>query len=181
MNPRKSNSCERPSRNILDYIPHDEAVELCRRKIYDLNEALADLFGDRDRIKSRIPTAGRDLPIVELLLENNEDLAKKISQELRRWQYRLDFLLVGDKSDEFDIDEIKEFPCGELLDNPVASFGDRYYYMSPFREETKASFVWYKKTNSWYDFGSSEGGDVIALYMKLNNCSFIEACKVIHS
>lgn len=37
----------------------------------------------------------------------------------------------------------------------------RYFYLSPFRNETIPSFLVNLETNTWYDFGMSAGGDVI--------------------
>jgi len=54
-----------------------------------------------------------------------------------------------------------------------------YYgmYLSPFRSELTPSFKVDFRKNLWYDFGSGEGGTMIDLVMKLNNCTFSEAMK----
>ena len=48
-------------------------------------------------------------------------------------------------------------------------------YYSPFREETTPSMKVDFTKNLWYDFGSGDGGTMIDLVMKLNNCCFREA------
>ena len=48
---------------------------------------------------------------------------------------------------------------------------------SPFREDKHPSF--YIKNNFYYDFATGESGDVIDLYMRLNNASFPEAIKAL--
>jgi DNA primase len=48
-------------------------------------------------------------------------------------------------------------------------------YRSPFREDVNASFKVDYNLNLWYDFGTGEGGSIIDLVMKMENCSFHEA------
>ncbi|WP_417886692.1 CHC2 zinc finger domain-containing protein [Zunongwangia sp.] len=49
------------------------------------------------------------------------------------------------------------------------------WYLSPFRNEQKASFKINLKKNTWYDFGFGSGGTVIDLVMRLQNCTISEA------
>ena len=53
--------------------------------------------------------------------------------------------------------------------------GRCFKFKSPFREERTASFAVYPESNSWFDFGSGEGGDIISFFRKLYNCSYREA------
>ena len=48
-------------------------------------------------------------------------------------------------------------------------------YFCPFREDHNASFKVDYRQNIWYDFGTNEGGSIIDLVMKMNNCTFHEA------
>jgi hypothetical protein len=48
---------------------------------------------------------------------------------------------------------------------------------SPLRPEITPSFIVYKNTNTWFDFGADEGGDTIKFIMSLENCGFQEAVK----
>ena len=50
-------------------------------------------------------------------------------------------------------------------------------YRSPFRTDTEPSFKVDYRQNLWYDFGSGEGGTMVDLVMKINQCSFAEAMK----
>ena len=43
------------------------------------------------------------------------------------------------------------------------------------RNEKTPSCNYYPENNSYYDFGASEGGDSIDLYMKIYGCDFKEA------
>ncbi|KAF5064518.1 DNA primase [anaerobic digester metagenome] len=54
---------------------------------------------------------------------------------------------------------------------------DREYYglyRSPFREDNNPSFKVDYEKGLWYDFGANEGGSIVDLMMKLENCSLAE-------
>lgn len=70
----------------------------------------------------------------------------------------------------FDLYTLKQIPIDTFVE--VSSRNT-----FKLRDEKTASCYWYKNTNRWQDFGTDEGGDVIDLVMKLNQCSFYEACK----
>ena len=48
-------------------------------------------------------------------------------------------------------------------------------YLSPLREERTASFKVDWQTNLWHDFGTGEGGSIIDLVARIENCSIGEA------
>ena len=48
-------------------------------------------------------------------------------------------------------------------------------YKSPFRDENTASFKVDYNKNLWHDFGTGEGGSIIDLVMKMQQCNFIQA------
>lgn len=48
-------------------------------------------------------------------------------------------------------------------------------YLSPLREEKTPSFKVDYTQNLWYDFGIGEGGSIIDLVMRLENCSYFKA------
>jgi hypothetical protein len=48
-------------------------------------------------------------------------------------------------------------------------------YHCPFRNDNNASFKVDYNKNVWHDFGTNEGGTMIDLVMKMENCSFREA------
>jgi len=48
----------------------------------------------------------------------------------------------------------------------------RVALLSPLRKETTPSFFVFKNTNTWFDFGTDEGGDTIKFIMSLENCGF---------
>lgn len=54
--------------------------------------------------------------------------------------------------------------------------GTSWFCLSPLRVENNPSFtVKIPEENCWYDFGIGEGGDIIKLVQKLENCTFTEA------
>jgi len=56
------------------------------------------------------------------------------------------------------------------------SNGDEVYVASPFRpKESKPSFAVNTDKNIWFDHGRGEGGNIIDLVIKLENCSVKEA------
>lgn len=46
---------------------------------------------------------------------------------------------------------------------------DEYWYKSPYREENTASFTVNSRKNSWIDFGSGEGGNLLDLAIRIFN------------
>jgi DNA primase len=58
---------------------------------------------------------------------------------------------------------------------PVKDYGYYGMYHCPFRNDCNASFKVDYNKNVWHDFGTSEGGTMIDLVIKMENCSFHEA------
>ena len=52
-------------------------------------------------------------------------------------------------------------------------------YLSPLREERTASFKVDYQKNLWYDFGADEGGSIIDLVMKMEQCTLAEAFRLV--
>ena len=67
----------------------------------------------------------------------------------------------------------------QYLDNKgVSPVKDRGYYgmyLSPLRSDDNPSFKVDFDKDLWYDFGTNEGGSIVDLVMKLENCSLVEA------
>jgi len=77
------------------------------------------------------------------------------------------------------LSEIKQISIREFLKNmgilPQKDYGYYGMYFCPFREDRNTSFKVDYRQNIWYDFGTNEGGSIIDLVMKLDNCTFHEA------
>lgn len=67
-------------------------------------------------------------------------------------------------------------PLMERLGHRVTRVhGHQVFFKSPFRDERTASFNVNTARNIWFDFGIGQGGTVIDLVVKLNNCSVAQA------
>ena len=77
-------------------------------------------------------------------------------------------------------DELKRISIRNFLARsgitPVRENPSGGMYLSPLRDERTASFHVDYARNLWYDHGTGEGGSVIDLVMKLQNCTFLKAC-----
>ena len=75
--------------------------------------------------------------------------------------------------------EIKDIIIREYLKQkgifPKRDYGYYGMYHCPYREDRNASFKVDYNKNVWHDFGTNEGGSIIDLIMRLDNCSFNEA------
>ncbi len=75
--------------------------------------------------------------------------------------------------------DIKSISIRDFLKNqnvhPAKEYSTYGMYKSPFRDEETASFKVDYRANLWHDFGSGEGGSIIDLIMKMQQCNFIQA------
>lgn len=66
-----------------------------------------------------------------------------------------------------NIQEIKTIKLQNFLANlgytPTKQQGNKLWYLSPFRQESHASFKINTERNQWYDFGIGKGGNIIDL------------------
>jgi len=78
-----------------------------------------------------------------------------------------------------DIAKAKSYPIGDLISTKCTyNTETRAKYLCPIHSEKTASFLWDKQKNKWHCFGlCCSGGDVIDLFMRLNNCDFKTACQ----
>jgi len=75
--------------------------------------------------------------------------------------------------------EIKQMSIRKYLHdsgiNPVKDYRHYGMYHCPYRNDRSASFKVDYSKNIWHDFGTNEGGSIIDLVMKIENCTFNEA------
>lgn len=79
-----------------------------------------------------------------------------------------------------DISELKE--SVDLLEyvSQFADFqrkGDEYWALSPLKEENTPSFSIRQESNTFYDFSSGKGGDILTFIQLYYSCSFSDAVK----
>ena len=79
--------------------------------------------------------------------------------------------------------EINRFPIREYLAGlniyPAKEHGYYGMYYSPFREDRDASMKVDYNKNLWIDYGAGEGGTLIDLVMRIENCSNGEAMRIL--
>lgn len=85
------------------------------------------------------------------------------------------------KKESVDLEAVKQVPILEIAQrfNLDLHKSSNNRYFCKIRNEKTPSCCLYEETNSFYDFGSGEGGSNIDFYMKLSGCSFKEAIKEI--
>ena len=78
-----------------------------------------------------------------------------------------------------DIHQIKRLSIRNYLSQrgiqPTRENAHCGFYRSPFRAEHTPSFKVDYVQNLWYDFGTGEGGSIIDLVMRMENCDFMQA------
>lgn len=76
---------------------------------------------------------------------------------------------------QFSCEDAKVIDMVEYLASlnhyPAKVHGNNYWYLSPLRKETDASFKVERKKNVWYDHGNGKGGDLIDFGKLYHNCS----------
>lgn len=81
------------------------------------------------------------------------------------------------------IQHIKQISITDYLQQqgyvPARVQGIHYWYYSPLRNESTPSFKVNTERNQWYDFGSSEHGDIIDLVCALYRCTISEAIRLL--
>ncbi len=77
------------------------------------------------------------------------------------------------------IEDLKHISIKDYLQQkgiyPSKIYSDYGMYKSPFREEKTASFKVDYHQNLWHDFGTGEGGSIIDLVMRMQQCNFMVA------
>lgn len=93
----------------------------------------------------------------------------------------IQFATKQQKFHSMTLDNIKHIDIREYLKsigiNPQRSNSRYGMYYSPFREDHDASLKVDYNQNLWIDYGTGEGGSIIDLVFRLENCSIGEAIK----
>lgn len=83
------------------------------------------------------------------------------------------------KSRYYDLQHIKAIPIGDYLHaygiEPVKRYNGYALYHAPYREDPNASLKVDFRQKLWYDYGTSQGGSIIDLVMRIRECSAYEA------
>ena len=83
------------------------------------------------------------------------------------------------KSRFYDLQYIKAIPIADYLHacgiEPAKRYNGYALYHAPYREDPNASLKVDFRQNLWHDYGTSQGGSIIDLVMKMRGCSAYEA------
>lgn len=141
-----------------------------RRRLLFLRNSLAPIKESLSIINKQLLTCSRSEQWFPLMYWKDFDAKhQKIENNIRYVRA----LLSGAKEKySYDLVALKQIPIDTIVEVNSAGF-------FKLRDEKTPSCKWYKEKNTWHDFGSGEHGDVIDLIMKLNNCTFQEACRLL--
>ena len=83
------------------------------------------------------------------------------------------------KSRYYDLPTIKAIPIVDYLHacgiEPAKRYNGYALYHAPYREDPNASLKVDFRQNLWHDYGTSQGGSIIDLMMRIKGCSAYEA------
>ncbi|WP_036932156.1 toprim domain-containing protein [Prevotella sp. HUN102] len=83
------------------------------------------------------------------------------------------------KSRYYNLQYIKAIPIADYLHacgiEPAKRYKGYALYHAPYREDSNASLKVDFRRNLWHDYGTSQGGSIIDLVMKMRGCSAYEA------
>lgn len=83
------------------------------------------------------------------------------------------------KSRYYDLPTIKAISIADYLHacgiEPTKCYNDYALYHAPYREDPNASLKVDFRQNLWHDYGTSQGGSIIDLVMRMQGCSAYEA------
>ena len=151
---------------------------IMRRKEYlnTLSQFTGEQIGRLYTQKDKEPTQiGKELlnEIIEAKIENVAKYAKELAY------YRGLRITDIDVREDSTIGDIKQhIKIETLIGSPVYVKGDNAIYFSPLRDDgRRPSFSVNTELQIWFDFVLGEGGDLITLYEKLNNCDTGQAIK----
>lgn len=80
-------------------------------------------------------------------------------------------------------EEANSIPLGSILSRyghePARRYGGYDMYSSPFRRDSSPSFKVFRDANRWIDFGDGSHGRAVDLVMRLENCPFQQAMRLL--
>ena len=119
---------------------------------------------------------GGNYIMAKVLMDKKEELKIKYNKFAKLFEFTTN---QNKQTKELDLDGAKSVPIPEIMGLKYIPNTNRVQmFCCPIHNEKTPSFAWYPVQNRWYCFGAcAKGGDVIDLYMELNNCDFITAVK----
>jgi hypothetical protein len=96
---------------------------------------------------------------------------EKLRRRVRSFEMKLSSLYRRKAPQSVDLEAIRAIPITDIMPSkPDMLSPNRIFYKCPWRNEKHASLVVYLDQNRWHDFGANEGGSIIDMYIKLNDC-----------
>ena len=87
--------------------------------------------------------------------------------------------IIAMNNEYYDLQYIKAIPIADYLHacgiEPAKRYNGYALYHAPYREDSNASLKVDFRQNLWHDYGTSQGGSIIDLVMKMRGCSAYEA------
>ncbi len=87
--------------------------------------------------------------------------------------------IIAMNNEYYDLQYIKAIPIGDYLHacgiEPTKRYNGYALYHAPYREDHNASLKVDFRQNLWHDYGTSQGGSIIDLVMRIRGCSAYEA------
>jgi hypothetical protein len=168
---KHNNTYTQSVKELLDTFPQGRSIML----VYKSTEAklLKEIV---DSIKPVLTSYSSEDQKIRHYLESAEKV--RLTNKIQCLESEIRYIKsIGSKTEakQIDISTIKQIPIYDILGISKERSYNKHI-LCPIRHEKTASFKIYNN-NSWYCFGCSEGGDVIDLYMKINNCDFKTAIK----
>jgi len=80
-----------------------------------------------------------------------------------------------------EIDALKAIPIADFLQSrnvKSKTINGKVLFSAPYRNDPNPSML-IDSANRWHDFGTGEGGDIIDLVRKINNCDFHTAAQLL--
>ena len=141
------------------------------KQIKIITAEIQELRKDIHRYKNEMVTDQKSDWIYEILVDKSVEEQRSLEKFLATLKWR-----EGNKiSEDVDISIIKSIPMSEILQ--LNKFGKAScLWHSP---DKHPSMSYNKKTNRVKCFSCGEGGDVIDVVMKLNECDFKSALKIL--
>lgn len=128
--------------------------------------------------KRYVESTGEEKEWVAWAMERERERLSQHKKELKRFEmyYQQCFGRIRIEKRMLDVETAKMVPIGTLIQaKPEYNAQGTSKYKCPLHNEKSASFVWYKKNNTWYCFGCGKGGDNISLYQQLWKSDFVSA------
>ena len=184
MTTKKKNKIQNLTFNeLLEIFGKDNILRMCEQKEADHTQETFETKKElKKREQKRANARPEDIHRYDTEIELTEERLERQKARLRHWQYKKKQAQGEPVSENYvDKEELKQIPISRIMEllgykEYGRSQGRTYYKI---REEKTASCVYFHNTNSFYDFGMSQGGDNIALIQLIYNCNFGQACRIL--